>query len=128
MKTPIGLAVTTVGLALVIAACSSDAQQAPEVEPASTADVAAGAELYAANCARCHGEDLRGTDNGPPHLDRVYEPSHHGDAAFAIAVQRGAPQHHWDFGPMPPIEGLDDAEIADIIAFVRQEQRAVGIE
>ena len=97
-------------------------------DASAAADPRAGAELYADNCARCHGADLRGTDLGPPHLDPVYEPSHHGDAAFHLAVQRGVRQHHWDFGPMPPIEGLTEAQVDDIIAFVRQEQRAVGID
>jgi ubiquinol-cytochrome c reductase cytochrome c subunit len=31
----------------------------------------AGADLYAANCASCHGSDLRGTQEGPSHLSVV---------------------------------------------------------
>ena len=95
---------------------------------ADTPVPAAGEALYAANCARCHGADLRGTANGPPHLDVVYEPGHHGDEAFRLAIARGAQQHHWDFGAMPAIEGLAPQDVEDIIAYVRQEQRAVGIE
>ena len=114
-----------VAVAAGIAACGGGATDAPAD---ATGDVAAGASLYAANCAACHGEDLSGTDQGPPFLDDVYEPSHHGDAAFQLAVARGVQPHHWDFGPMPAIPSLTEQQVADITAFVRQEQRAAGIE
>lgn len=48
--------------------------------------------------------------------------------ASGVAVARGAPQHHWKFGPMPLVDGLTDAEVGDIIAYVRGQQRAAGIE
>ncbi len=86
-----------------------------------------GRGLYAANCARCHGGDLQGTKQGPPFLDAVYGPSHHADAAFAIAVKNGVRPHHWNFGPMPPMPDLTDQQIALIVAFVRAEQEAVGV-
>lgn len=110
---------------LLVAGCTEAGRESPD---ATVGDPRAGAELYADNCARCHGADLRGTDLGPPHLDEVYEPSHHADASFRLAVERGVPQHHWDFGPMPPIEGLTAEQVDDIIAYVREEQRAVGID
>ncbi len=90
--------------------------------------MAAGAVLYEANCAECHGADLRGTDRGPSHLSEVYVPSHHGDGAFQVAVVAGSPQHHWKFGRMPPIAGLSEADIEAIIAFVREQQRVEGFE
>lgn len=96
-------------------------------ETASSGD-ADGEALYAANCASCHGADLTGTDLGPSHLSIVYEPSHHPDESFEAAIRNGAPQHHWDFGPMPPIEGLDDDEIDAIIEFIRSEQERRGLE
>lgn len=126
------VSVVVVLVAAVLAACSADA--VPEATstpgaPATGAVVeASGEALYAANCARCHGADLNGTDEGPPFLHRVYEPSHHADASFFLAVQRGVRAHHWDFGDMPPVEGLSEADVAAIIAFVRAEQRAAGIE
>lgn len=113
---------------LVAAGCAEAATDSGAPSGDASADPVAGAALYATNCAQCHGADLRGTDMGPPHLDPVYEPGHHADDAFRLAVQRGAPQHHWDFGPMPPVEGLTPEQVDDIIAYVRQEQRAVGIE
>ena len=90
--------------------------------------VAAGNDLYQANCASCHGSDLRGTDLGPSHLSIVYEPNHHGDAAFLLAAQRGVQPHHWSFGPMPPVPGLTPDDIAAIVAFVRENQRIEGFE
>ena len=44
-----------------------------------------------------------------------------------LAVQRGVRQHHWTFGNMPPVPGLNDREVAFIIAYVRELQRANGI-
>ena len=84
--------------------------------------------LLQANCAECHGADLRGTDKGPSHLSEVYVPGHHGDGAFQLAVRVGSRQHHWNFGPMPPVEGLSDSDIAAIVAFVREQQRVEGFE
>ncbi len=89
---------------------------------------AAGETVYRQYCASCHGADLRGTDQGPSHLSAVYAPNHHADGAFSLAIARGAPQHHWNFGPMPPVEGLTEADIAAIIAYVRTRQAEEGFE
>lgn len=89
--------------------------------------VAQGAELYAASCAVCHGADLTGTATGPPFLDVTYAPNHHADEAFQRAVVGGVVAHHWNFGPMAPIAGLDRSEVALIVGFVRSEQEAAGI-
>ena len=98
------------------------------LEPQEPGLVEVGAELYSAHCAECHGSDLRGTNKGPSHLSIIYEPSHHADGAFLLAVQRGARAHHWDFGDMPPIEGLSPTDIEAITAFVREQQRIQGFE
>ena len=90
--------------------------------------VAEGAELYQANCASCHGTDLRGTDTGPSHLSVVYEPNHHRDGAFLFAVLRGVQAHHWPFGDMAPVEGLTPEDVGAIVAFVREQQRLNGFE
>jgi mono/diheme cytochrome c family protein len=96
-------------------------------------DVAAGSgdqgeALYQQSCALCHGADLRGTELGPSFLSQVYEPGHHPDASFRAAVAQGAVAHHWDFGDMPPVAGLTDDEVDDIIAFVREQQELHGFE
>ena len=81
------------------------------------------------NCASCHGKNAAGKDGfGPPLVHKIYEPNHHGDMAFVLAAKQGVRQHHWDFGNMPAVAGVTDAEIADIIAYVRALQLANGIE
>jgi mono/diheme cytochrome c family protein len=90
--------------------------------------VAAGEPLYQANCASCHGIDLKGTDKGPSHLSVVYEPNHHGDIAFVLAAQNGVRAHHWPFGDMAPVPGLSDQDLDAIVAYVRENQRIMGFE
>lgn len=84
--------------------------------------------MYAASCASCHGADLRGTADGPSHLSIVYEPNHHSDDSFRSAIANGAPQHHWSFGAMEPVDGLTDADVEAVIGYVRAEQRRQGFE
>jgi mono/diheme cytochrome c family protein len=112
---------------LFLAACSP-APGTVEVDEQDAALVEQGEPLYQQHCAECHGTDLRGTDIGPSPLSVVYEPNHHGDGAFLAAVSRGSPSHHWDFGPMPPIPGLSQEDVAAITAFVREQQRINGFE
>ena len=92
-----------------------------------SAAAAAGRPAFAANCAACHGDWAGGTDKGPPLVHSLYEPNHHTDASFRVAVRVGVRPHHWSFGPMFPLEGVTDADLAAIIAFVRELQRANGI-
>lgn len=90
--------------------------------------VAEGDVLYQANCASCHGADLRGTALGPSHLSVVYQPGHHGDGAFALAAINGVRAHHWGFGDMAPISGLSQEDLDRIVTFVRETQRIEGFE
>ena len=87
-----------------------------------------GHEMFAANCATCHGVNAGGTGQGPPLIHIYYEPNHHPDAAFYSAIAVGVRQHHWSFGNMPPVEGLSEEQSGKIIAFIRAVQRANGIE
>lgn len=113
---------------LLLSACADDGVEQPEIPTQDPALVSEGEQLYQTHCAECHGSDLRGTDKGPSHLSEVYVPSHHGDGAFQVAVLAGSPQHHWDFGPMPPIEGLSESDVQAITAYVRERQRIEGFE
>jgi mono/diheme cytochrome c family protein len=122
--TTIAAAVTAI-MVVIATACGSDPAA---TEPATPGGSDPGADLYQSNCASCHGSDLRGTDKGPSHLSLVYEPNHHGDDAFRSAILNGARQHHWNFGDMAAITGLDDNEINEIIAYVRSEQERQGFE
>lgn len=127
MKPSAGLA-CGLALVLLVSACGSVEPAESDTTVPNAVSVADGAELYAANCAACHGADLRGTDDGPSHLSIVYEPNHHADISFQLAIQQGVRSHHWPFGDMEPIEDLDLDEIAAIVAFVREVQMEQGFE
>ena len=127
MKTPHAVSLLLV-LALLAGACSSTQPSDAVASEDGNILVAEGEVLYQASCAECHGSDLRGTDKGPSHLSIVYEPNHHGDAVFALAVINGVKQHHWPFGDMAPVPDLDDADIERIVAYVRENQRLHGFE
>ena len=86
-----------------------------------------GARVFEENCAACHGVNGAGTDQGPPLVHIIYEPSHHGDASFVAAVRVGVRQHHWKYGNMPRQPQITDRQIGQIIAYVRELQRANGI-
>lgn len=90
-------------------------------------DAQRGRQAFQADCAACHGMEAGGTDHGPPLIDPIYRPGHHADLAFYFAVRNGVQPHHWHFGPMPPVKGVDPEQVADIIAWVRQRQRSAGI-
>ena len=124
----LALALATYGS--VLAGCgggdiSADLPPPPAEIPA---EHSAGAEAFERNCASCHGEFARGTDVGPPLVHPYYVPSHHADAAFRFAVQRGVAAHHWRFGNMPPQPQVAEEEMDRIIAYVRWLQREAGIE
>lgn len=83
---------------------------------------------YQNNCADCHGENAVGQQGvAPPLVHKIYEPSHHGDESFQIAVAMGVRSHHWNFGNMPAIENLPRSDVTAIVAYVRELQRANGI-
>ncbi len=111
---------------LFVVACGSD--QPDSGTTTTSAGSADGADLYNQSCAKCHGVDLRGTAKGPSHLSIVYKSDHHSDDSFRSAARNGVGAHHWDFGDMQPVEGLSDADIDAIIAYVRTVQEREGFE
>lgn len=81
------------------------------------------------NCASCHGENgAGGTGNGPPLIHPIYEPGHHTDGAFLRAATAGVQSHHWRFGDMPAVEGVTEEMVVLIVSYIRELQRANGIE
>jgi mono/diheme cytochrome c family protein len=83
---------------------------------------------FEARCAACHGVNAAGQDGvAPPPVHIIYEPSHHGDEAFQRAAAMGVRGHHWPFGDMPPVEGVTRGDVTMIIAYIRELQRANGI-
>ncbi|HBM41471.1 MAG TPA: cytochrome C, partial [Sulfitobacter sp.] len=49
------------------------------------------------------------------------------DAAFLLAAKQGVRAHHWKFGNMPPVEGVTPGDVKMVVAYVRELQRANGI-
>lgn len=87
-----------------------------------------GKTAFEAACASCHGVNAVGQlEVAPPLVHVIYEPSHHGDEAFQRAVANGVRGHHWPFGNMPPVEGLTRGDVQMIVAYIRELQRANGI-
>ncbi len=94
-----------------------------------SADAEIGRRGFDAKCAACHGARAAGTEGtAPPLVHKIYEPSHHGDESFQIAVARGVRAHHWPFGDMAPVDGLTRADVTAITTYIRELQRANGIE
>ena len=120
-----------VSLSLAGASVLAQPWQVPQPTPGLMPNAATGRTLFARHCAACHGADLKGVDHGerrgPPLLHKIYEPSHHGDAAFQLAARQGVRAHHWPYGDMPPVPQVSADEVAHITAFVRAEQRKAGI-
>lgn len=93
-----------------------------------SANAQIGKRAFDVKCAACHGTNAAGQNGvAPPLVHKIYEPSHHADFAFQRAAQNGVRSHHWGFGNMPPVEGITTAEIKFITAYVRELQRANGI-
>ena len=84
--------------------------------PTFSAEAEAGQALFEENCMTCHGRHATGSDQGPPLVHRIYEPNHHADISFRLAVRNGVRAHHWPFGNMAPVEGVSD------VAWRRRDQ------
>jgi mono/diheme cytochrome c family protein len=121
-------------LFLSLTACASDEPPPAEGDFATVLaqlptppEHATGENLFNANCASCHGQKGLGTDQGPPLIHIIYEPSHHADMAFVMAAERGVRAHHWQFGDMAPVPSVTREQLDSIIAYVRFLQSEVGI-
>lgn len=113
-----------------VAAVDSVADAAAEsaVDPVLLAegDARAGAEVYAQNCASCHGET--GGGDGPVSIALDPRPARHNDGSYmnglddaylARVIRDGGPA----VGKSPLMAGfgasLSDADVANLIAFIR---------
>jgi mono/diheme cytochrome c family protein len=116
-------------LALVAACAQGDNQIAQRLAslPPTPAVHQPGEQLFDRNCAGCHGSKAGGTDKGPPLAHRTYEPGHHSDQSFYLAVRTGVAAHHWRFGNMPPQPQVTEADVREIVGYVRWVQRETGV-
>ncbi len=96
--------------------------------PSLTSSAKAGKKLFDAKCALCHGKNAAGQKGvAPPLVHKIYEPNHHSDYSFQRSAKFGVRAHHWPFGDMPPVKGVTQDDVSKIIAYVRELQRANGI-
>lgn len=123
------LAAVVLAYNVFTAATAPDADVAAETphrwyEPSR---VESGEEVYARNCAECHGARgeatldwrRRAPDGSfpPPPLNGTAHTWHHPFRALAHQIKFGAPG---GAGKMPPFEGrLTDEEIIDVIAWIQ---------
>lgn len=128
MKNCLPCVASAAAVLFALGACVGETGELPPPPAEIPAEMASAAQAFVANCASCHGEFARGSETGPPLVHPFYVPSHHGDAAFRFAVERGVAAHHWRFGDMPPQPQVQEPELEGIIAYVRWLQREAGIE
>ena len=107
----------------------SGAPLAEVIVPESFSEYAQiGKTAFDGACASCHGANAAGQNGvAPPLVHKTYEPGHHGDQAFLSAAQNGVQSHHWNFGNMPPVQGLTSSDVKYIVAYIRELQQANGI-
>ncbi len=125
------LAITVVAAGLIVWQSRTGPESTAVVDvivPALSSDAKVGRNLFDANCVACHGKNATGSENGPTLVHIIYEPTHHADFSFQLAVKRGVRAHHWKFGNMPPVSNVSDQQITLITKYVRELQRANGIQ
>lgn len=98
------------------------------IVPELSAEAKNGQIAFETHCVPCHGINASGTDRGPSLIDRIYQPAHHGDFSFVRAVTLGVPQHHWLFGSMPAQPQVPRQEIDRTVVYIRELQKANGIQ
>lgn len=128
MSQRLGILGLTLSLGLcALAACDSSQPKPAAGEGAVPPDLQAGEAKFNAHCSACHGPQATGTRQGPPLVHKIYEPNHHGDAAFLRAAEFGVKAHHWEFGNMPKIDAVSPGDVEQIIRYIRWLQRQAGI-
>ena len=135
----LALALVLALIMLTVAACTgaetvvtetptpSAVVQVPAPVANLSATAQAGEQLFNTNCSTCHGVGAVGSTLGPPLIHRVYHPGHHPDFSIRNAVAQGVPQHHWPFGDMAPVPGVEAQDVENIICYIRETQRTAGI-
>lgn len=98
------------------------------VVPEFSSEAKSGEVAFTTYCVSCHGKNAAGSDKGPPLINQIYRPSHHSDFSFVRAVTLGVTQHHWAFGAMPAQPQVGRKQIDQIVLYIRELQKANGIE
>ncbi len=133
MRSVAVIIVAAAGLGLGAVAIGSAGRDAPALRPGDPKVVAEGAEIYAAECAACHGVDLegqpdwhvRGPDGllpAPPHDETGHTWHHDGETLFlltkyGVGEMIGDPDY---LSAMPAFEYVQtDAEIAAVLSYIK---------
>jgi len=128
MKTSRALWISLIVFVLTVAPACSQSETKPKGAAASVpAELQGGEQKFVANCSACHGVEGVGTTQGPPLVHKIYEPNHHGDAAFQRAAANGVKAHHWEFGDMPKVVTVKPDDVEQIVKYVRWLQKQAGI-
>ncbi len=123
----------TMGMSLLVLllsaapACSQSETTPKGAAAPAPVELQGGEQKFVAKCLPCHGAGGVGTKQGPPLVHRIYEPNHHGDAAFQRAAANGVKAHHWEFGDMPKVDGVTPEEVDQIVKYIRWLQKQAGI-
>lgn len=119
--------ISVIASAAVVSACLLGAAASAAETVQIPFKLGKGQLLYEKYCASCHGQQLDGTDKGPPLIHPFYKPSHHGDQSFYRAALKGVRQHHWNFGDMEPVPGITPGKMDSIVPFVRYYQQQMQL-
>lgn len=128
MTRPTDTAVPIVGAGHGAGAAAPAPKEDTIIIPELSQIAQSGKIAFGKNCSACHGENLSGTEFGPPLIHQLYVPGHHPDTAIASAAKNGVTSHHWRFGNMPPVVGITDANLRWITTYIREMQVANGIK
>lgn len=82
------------------------------------AQVASGKALFESNCSFCHGPDATGGNGGPDLIRSVLVNHDEKGNLIGPTVHNGRPGKG-----MPPFKDFSDAQIADLVAFLHQQNR-----
>ena len=139
MRSPLGFAAITLGLALSLLGCSrragpgggpagatSTPSATASAKPPNNELVQTGSALYVRYCELCHGKDATGyaADNAPSLVTRTFLESAD-DAFIAKAIQVGRPSTAMGAYGKDRGGPLDNSAIGAIVAFLRARGPAV---
>ena len=88
MRTRSALHLSLLALTGMLAVIACDSSQPKSAVGGATVPVELqpGESKFQAHCSACRGPQGTGTQQGPPLVHKIYEPNHHGDAAFQRAA------------------------------------------
>ena len=130
LRQTLSMSLSVLGLMLGLSAMTGcDSSQPKSAVGGGTVppELQVGEAKFNGHCSACHGPQATGTQQGPPLVHKIYEPNHHGDAAFLRAAEFGVKAHHWEFGNMPKIDAVTPGDVEQITRYVRWLQQQAGI-